>query len=59
MMVFTFPIYYKAFFLRSLFQVCYNNNNNIPRIIPQPGSEEGGVYTALPLPCEGRETVFK
>ena len=27
--------------------------HNIPNAIPQVGSMEGGVYTALPLTCEG------
>lgn len=26
-------------------------------VISQVGYEEGGVYVALPLPCEGREAV--
>lgn len=33
------------------------NNNNIRNVIPQVESEEDGVYVALPLPCEDRETV--
>ncbi|XP_060187389.1 WPP domain-interacting protein 2-like [Lycium barbarum] len=32
-----------------------DNNNNIPSVIPQVESGEGGVYAALPLPCEGSE----
>ncbi|XP_016488179.1 disease resistance protein RUN1-like [Nicotiana tabacum] len=31
------------------------NNNNKLSIISQVGSEEGSVYAALPLPCEGRD----
>lgn len=34
----------------------YNNNNIIPSVIPQVGSEDGHVYAAFSLPCEGRET---
>ncbi|MCD7460790.1 hypothetical protein HAX54_044426 [Datura stramonium] len=33
------------------------NNNNIPSVIPQVGFGEDGVYTTLPLPCEGREAI--
>lgn len=34
----------------------YYNNNIIPSVIPQVGSEDGHVYAAFSLPCEGRET---
>lgn len=36
--------------------------NNVTSVIPQVGSEEGGVYTALPIPipvpCKGREAFL-
>lgn len=35
-----------------------SGQNNNTTVIPQVGSREGGVYKALPLPCEGRENGF-
>lgn len=36
------------------FRQYVNNKNNIPSIIPQEESEEGGAYASLSLPWEGK-----